>query len=385
MLTFNPLDFPHCPEDKDLDCTTAIAEDPFVDFFDQCIGPESSSSSDNVAEPIDFGAFDFGLKDGTASSSSNLASLPIPRFAHSRERLLQRSSHVSPVTRSTDSLVARRRHKSSRIERPAVAISSIELLNLEGKLPYQAGGHHHSSSHSNVSTLPLRRKPKFTSETLQGQNHRVSKSATAGTSDPYATMRPSYNCRHETPSYQDWTQQFEQINLQTATENLPLSPPPSASIPGRPFSLSQRPQEHHQRHESYQPQLSPLKLARLQQAVPSPLASPIGFDQHTQGPQFPHLRTSPDDPESSSWPSSTSKEEDYNFTICPQEVQHDWSSQHVLQTSGSFYEQGSSAVQSAPSLSHAESNDFSTHGLSIPGNAFGEFITEDPSVDYVAT
>ena len=388
MLTFNPLDFPYRPENKDLECIAGVAEDPFDDFFDQYISPESPSSSDNVAEPIDFGAFDFGLKDDAASGSNYLAGLPIPRFANARERLLQRSSHVSPITRSTDSLVARRHHKSSRIERPTAAISSIELLNLEGKLPYQAGGlHHHSSSHSKVSTLPLRRKPKFTPETLQGQNHRVSKPATAGTNDPYNTMRPSYNHHHETPSYQEWTQRFEQINLQTATENLPLSPPPSASIPGRPFSLGQRPQQHHhQRHESFtHPQLSPLKLARLQQAIPSPLASPISFDQHSRGPQYPHLQCSPHDPQSPSWPSSASKEEHYNFTICPQEVQHEWSSQDALQTSSSFYEQGSSAVHSAPSLAHAESNDFGTHGLPIPGATFGEFITEDPSVDYVAT
>ena len=382
MLTFNPLDFSYCPDNKDLECTTAIPEDPFTDFFDQYISQESPSSSDNVTEPIDLRAFDFGLKDDAASSSSRLADPPIARFASPRRRLLQRSSQVSPVTRSTDSLVARRCDKSCRIAKPTAAISSIELLNLEGKLPYQAAGGHHSSSTSSVSTLPLRRKPKFTPETLQGQNHRVSKPVTAGSNDPHNTMRPSYHYRHETPSYQEWTQRFGQINIQTATENLPLSPPPSASIPScGPFSASQRPQ-HHQRHDSFnQPQLSPLKAARLQQGIPSPLASPVNFDPHARGLQFPQ----PQDPQSPSWPSSASKEDDYNsLTICPREVQPDWSSQDVLhQTSSSFYEQGSSAAHSAPALSHAES-DFSTHGLPTAVHTFGEFITEDPSVDYVA-
>lgn len=276
MLSFSSFAYPHQSENKDLEYTETIAEEPLTDFFDQYITPESSSSSENAPEPIDQGVFDFDLGNVAGSRPSHLADKPIPELANPASRLLQRSSHGAyPVTRSSDSLVARRRHRSSRFERLNPAISGLELLNLEGKLPYQARAKH-SSSFSNVSTLPLRRKPKFTAETLQGQTHRVSKSVAPANSDSHNTMRPSRDQRHETPSYQEWTRRFEQINIQTPTENLPLSPPPSASMPSRCFVTDQSPQ-HLQRQGSFdQPQLSPHQFIRPQHSVPSPLESPIG-------------------------------------------------------------------------------------------------------------
>ena len=380
MLTFNSLDFSYQPENKGLDLATQVTEDPFSDLFDQYISQESSSSSDNVDEAIDFGAFDFRLDEDTASNSSFVAEQPLSSFAHPHGRRLHSSSHNSfSTTRSSDSLLPRRHHRSLYFDKPTAAISGVELLNLEGKLPYQVPAKHLSSL-SSVPALPLRRKAKFTPETLRGRNHRISKPVGAATSESPDMMRPSYYYRHETPSYQEWTQRFEQISLQAPTGNLPLSPPPSATFSTNVSSSSSKPQHHHRQGSFNQPPSPAQNFGAAQKAIPSPLASPTFFDQQHPAEQVAESQNVSSRLQAPSWAHSTSNVDDFDFTISPRDVQPDWP-QNVLETSETYYE-NISAAQSAPAASHPEAA-FSTQGLMI--DPYGEFVAEDPSVDYFAT
>lgn len=378
MLTYHSLNLPYRHDNKGVEPSTQVTEDPFTNFFDQYISQDSSSSSDNVNESYDFGGFDFGLDEDTAASSGYTTAQPLSGSGRSHARRLHSSSYSSfSPAYSSDPLLSRRHHRSLYFDKPSAAISGLELLNLEGKLPYQAPAAQ-SSSLASAPALPLRRKAKFTPETLRSRNQRIAKPAATTTSESPNMMRPLYYYRHETPSYQEWTQRFEQISLQTPTGNLPLSPPPSATFSNKGSTSSH---QHHHRQQSFdQASKAAQAFAGTQRAIPSPLPSPSCFDQQhpvdyaaASHPASNHLR-------SPSWPHPITDVDDFDFTISPREVQPDWS-QNMPESSGACYD-NFSAAQSTPTLARNDS-DFSSHGLII--DPYGQFTAEDASLDYLRT
>lgn len=96
---------------------------------------------------------------------------------------------------------------------PVRAISNSELLSLEGKAPPIANHTKASSTSSSSSAAPtLRRKAKFCApipEQHRGKSERVSKKSSREMSRPSFT-----NIRHDSSSYPDWAERFEQISIQ---------------------------------------------------------------------------------------------------------------------------------------------------------------------------
>ncbi len=375
MLTYHSLNLPYRHDNKGVEPSSQVTEDPFTDLFDQYISQHSSSSSDNVNESYDFGGFDFGLDEDTASGSGYTTAQPLSGSGRSHARRLHSSSYSSfSPAYSSDPLLSRRHHRSLYFDKPSAAISGLELLNLEGKLPHQAPAAQ-SSSFASAPALPLRRKAKFTPETLRSRNQRIAKPAATTPSESPNMMRPSYYYRHETPSYQEWTQRFEQISLQTPTRNPPLSPPPSATFSNKGLTSSH---QHHHRQQSFdQVSNAAQTFTGAQRAVPSPLPSPSRFDQQhaVDYAAAPH----PGSNHTRSWPHQISDVDDFDFTISPREVQPDWS-QNMPESSDVGYD-NFSAAQPIPALARNDS-DFSSHGLII--DPYGQYTAEDASLDYLA-
>lgn len=379
MLSFNSLEFSYQHENKGLDVATQIHDDPSTELFDQYISQDSSSSSDNVYEAVDFGGFEFGFGDQTTSSSSYVAAQPLSSLAFQQGRRLHSSSYDTfSTTRARDSFLPRRQHKSLYFEKPTVAISGKELLNLEGKSPLETP--RQNSSLGSVPALPLRRKGRFTPESLRGQGNRITKPAGATTNEPANMMRPSYYHRQETPSYQEWTQRFEQISLQTPTSNLPLSPPASATFDTKPAPSGHKALNLRRREGFNHLQSAAQSYSVARNTIPSPQASPVPFIQQPSSETLAEHAIVPDLLQSPSWAHPTNHVDGFDFSIPPKDVQPDWT--HTAPETCDAHYEHSSPVQSAPALPPIDT-DFPNHGLMI--DPYGHFITEDPSAGCFAT
>lgn len=386
MLFYNLADLSFLPTDKGLDFATPL-DDPFNGLFDQYVSQDSSSSSDNVSEPIDFGLLGFPGDEDRAYSGSYIADQPASNFAQPRGGRLHRSPHIAfPITRSSEPVLQRRHHGSAHFDRPTAAISGTELLSLEGKLPHRAPSTQQRPLLPGAPALPLRRKPKFTPESLRFANHRVSKSITSIGGDSPTMIRPSQYSRQETP---EWTNRFEQISLQSPSFNIPLSSNASTAIPrdqGIGPTLPQMP-SHNGRQVDLNRNTDIGRSSSVDQKTePGHVTSPLVFlannnlernSRHLSQDQATARHGLP-----STWSQTLSGQEDFDFTISPKNLEQDWS-QDLLKTSGPYYG-NSDGIQSAPALSQPDSS-FSNEGLLVHCNSFGQFITEDPSEDYLVT
>ena len=385
MLSFNPIDYAFQYSDKGLDFATQLDE-PFSDLFDQYVSQDSSSSSDNVNEPFELGLFDIPGNEDIASSGSYIADQPASNFSHPQGGRLHRSSHiVFPTTRSIQPILQRRHHRSACFNRPTAAISGIELLSLEGKIPHQHPSTQQRPLFSGTPTLPLRRKPKFTPDSLRLSSNRVSKVGGSNGSEPPSMIRPSQYHRQETP---EWTNRFEQISLMTPTTSLPLSPHPKSSTSrnqeSRP-SPSHIPSYNARQVESNSAIDLGQSYGSPAETVPDRISSSLAFLADSD---LDHHQTSSSQNQAnlnhglpSHWTQS-SNEEDFDFTISPKELQQDWP-QDIPKASRLYYG-NPGAVQSAPALSSSETT-FSSGSHLVQCNPFGQFIAEDPSEDYLVT
>ena len=211
--------------DKDFGSTTTQTQDPCDDFFDQWLNQDTTTISDTADGSDDLHDFDFAfdeetLSSGSCSAGSKTTSLPSSQGPPASSLRFSPPQVTLPL----------RRHPSLvRCEAPTLksAISSGELLNLEGKLSHriiQTKAPSTSSSTSAVPTLggTLRRKAKFCVPAPDPQRGRSQKVSKAPSSE---MMHPSYHYRQDTPSCHEWTQRFEQISLQTPNNTLQISPP----------------------------------------------------------------------------------------------------------------------------------------------------------------
>ena len=385
MLSFNSLDLSLLSSDKGLDFNTP-PDDPFTDPFDQFVSHDSSSSSDNVTKPIEFDLFGLPRDENKAYSGSYIADQPASNFSQPRAGRLHRSPHIAfPLSRSSEPVLQRRNHGLTHYDRPIAAISGTELLSLEGKLPHQIPSTQQRPPASEAPALPLRRKPKFTPESLRYSNHRVSKSVTSNSGDSPTMIRSSQYSRQETP---EWTNRFEQIGLQRPSFDLPLSSKASTYIPRNQDSSPTLPQSAF--HNARQVDLNRnIGLSHgypvTQKAEPHLITPSVSFpansnSEHTSR-QAGHIQTTePHGLPSALWTQTPSGQDDFDLTISPHDLQEDWS-QDILKTTGSYYA-NSSGIQSAPALSHADPG-FSNENLLAHCNPFGQFNTENPSEDYL--
>ena len=214
--------------DKDFGNTTTQIEDPCKDLIDQWLNQDTNTISDTAERSHDFHDFDFAFDEETVSSGSHSTESKTNSLASSQPRPAASLCFSPPQL----ALPLRNRPALTRCEvpPPRSAISSSELLSLEGKLSHKKhqtkGQSISASSSSAVPTLggTLRRKAKFcvtASEPLRYRSQKVSKTPSS------EMMRPSYHYRQDTPACPEWTQRFEQISLQTPN-NTPQIPPSRA-------------------------------------------------------------------------------------------------------------------------------------------------------------
>lgn len=137
-------------------------------------------------------------------------------------------------TQSEEVLPSQARRGFAGFETPRSAISGAELLKLEGKIPGQTVPQflpYKSPSAVARATPSLRKKSRFSTETMRQRNHQFSKSDAEGAMDSPKTVRASYRYQQERTSSLEWTQEnYERIMLQAGV-NSPLiaSLPPETS------------------------------------------------------------------------------------------------------------------------------------------------------------
>ena len=211
--------------DKDFGSTTTQTNDSCDDFFHQWLNQDSTTISDTADGSNDLHDFDFAFDEETVSSGSystesKTTSLPSSQGQPSASSRLSPPQVTLPL-RSRPSLI--------RCEAPVrSAISSSELLNLEGKLSHKTiQAQAPLTSSSSTSDVPplggtLRRKAKFCAPAPDPQRGRSQKVSKAPSKE---MMRPSYHHRQDTPGCHEWTQRFEQISLETPNNTPQISPP----------------------------------------------------------------------------------------------------------------------------------------------------------------
>lgn len=411
MLSFNPIETSFQLEDKGLDFSSNF-DDPYNDVFGQHIGQESPTSIDNISQSHSFECLDFFIDDTTSAGSNvgghvfhNLVNPKIlrpPGFPQANLR----------CTQSQEVLPSQAYQRFARSEKPKPAISGAELLNLEGKLPLRTFPVRSSLTSTSATHVipPLRRKARFCNsspETLRQRNYKFSKSPGGGSNDSSKMMRPSYYYHHEMPSFHEWTERFEQINLQSPVNGVPSPPPPhkgvirdgkqprtlplrtGSCLGGTPHENTHDEKTPHSRHALVEmTEFSPLSSSPV---AFSPLEEPSlrhsimatngcreirsrGWDKASISSPTPH--------QPSPWAQAMTSTDSFALTISPSEMHSEWP-EGLLGSSDAYYE-NIGASQSAPALAHANVN-FINPGLMIHCDPYAPFVSEDPSEDYYVT
>jgi hypothetical protein len=398
MLAYNSGEFRYLSEDKGLDFSGSAFEDSTNDLFNQYINHDPPDPSDNVNKANFSEAYEFSLGDGTRKTFGDQA------FHTNANPTLRRSRRFAPTglrcTQSQEILPSQIYQKVARFEAPKPAISGVELLKLEGKVAPQTVPVMTSFSHSpHMPVPPLRRKARFSAnppETLRYRHHKVSKGPGVSVGESSKMMRPSYYCRGEMPSFHEWTQQLEQISLQTSVTNLPLAHPSSDGLPRAddvPRNLPNgrsslgRPRLQQVPDRKYQPMIgnsmsdiAERPLAEIEKLLRQSLATTSGGEQDTNRHDMESVAgLSVQSRQSSSSLQAASRTESSDFPLSPSQMQSS-----VLSASTCYYG-NFGATRSAPALHQTRSRDFSAHSVIYSDEPFDHFVTEDPSHDYFIT
>lgn len=402
MLKLDSISFSRQPEDKPHDFSSSITEDPLNDLFDQFISHESSSAGDNDNQPSIFEPLDFPLNDSRFNNSGISDILPKnyanPKVQCSHE---PRQAYIR-YTQSQEILPSQVYPKFARFERPQAAISSVELLNLEGKLPVQALPVRSTPSLSStvVPVPPLRRKARFNtnpSTTIRYQNNKVFQSPGAETVEAPKMIRPT-SYRHEMPFFQE---RFDKISLQSPLPNPPVSP-----LSSEPFFQDERqpstvpttgsPQRRLEQGETCSLGHIPSKEDSLSKIsgfglLPSPAVSPsfngmthqnqmLSFNSHREARnRASQTVNSPPPSLSPSWLQSPESIESFDYIISPNQKQSGWP--HDFSESPTLHYENAGASQSVPILPQPDT-EFSALYPMIPQDPFEPFVTTNPSNAY---
>ncbi|MCJ1450933.1 hypothetical protein MMC28_001267 [Mycoblastus sanguinarius] len=398
MLKFNH----HPARDKDISYTSQF-EDPCDDLFEQYLNQDLSYLADGAGGAEGFQAFDFAFDEDATSSESYSADSKESNF-HSVQSATPVNPHRPQVQRT---LPLRSQRTLVRCETPRTEITANELLRLEGKSPPKVYHTKAPSSSSSSSAAPtLRRKSKFYThrpEVTGCRPQRVSKNPSS------EMIRPSYHHRHESASYNEWTQRFEQISLQQQMSNLQTSPPREATMsqnarPNRATTWDrvssqeqpafERPSTHRSVASNGSNGPSATQITGMSSLVSLSDPPSLGDQQPTQSMAFQNDHATAGQEESvkpgfparqlrhpSSWASAPPASVNHDFTISPSHVHPSWL--HLPDNTDSFYE-NATASQTIPALEHPVP-ELSNQGLMIQYAPYGQFVTEEPSVAYNVT
>ncbi|MCJ1407104.1 hypothetical protein MMC19_001174 [Ptychographa xylographoides] len=211
-------------ENKDPSAFNPSFNPSFEGFFDLQFNMDQGfpESSDNSNESNFFAELDTGFSQGISFDEAALAQAGSPKYqqVHCWQANAWRQQKITPVPQS-QKLVHRMRPDG-------VAISSTELLTLEGKLQAHKAKLAISSHPTTPPCTPCRLRESTRPASPSTPSHGSSRASTSVVSPKM--MRPSDCTKQDSPPY-GWTEQFQQITLQVPAQALPLSPPPSAKVP----------------------------------------------------------------------------------------------------------------------------------------------------------
>ena len=240
MSSFVRPDFQIRPEDKGCNIFTQTLDDPFNDIFDQYVNLDSSDSSDFLNDSTRSnlcGEVDIAFDTGTASNGSYTVGPPptsIRSPTSDQPHEVGQALTLWPAQERVASPCQRRKFRVDQARSIRATIPGPELLNIKGKSIIQARAFINPTSPP--STPPSTPSQKIahsataTSKTTVRHRDRISKTPNRINNASSKMMSPSYYHRQETPSFQEWTQRFEQFNLQGMASNSMLSPPPSSRV-----------------------------------------------------------------------------------------------------------------------------------------------------------
>ncbi|KAL8661702.1 MAG: hypothetical protein Q9168_008359, partial [Polycauliona sp. 1 TL-2023] len=207
MTPFSPAASPYDFEDKEFGYSAPMLEEPFS-FFDQYLTHTASPEANEFDYP-DLFTDGETLTDSTSDASS-----------HSRYNAPQEQCHRSL---SKTAFLPQNYQPQPRRERLQPVVSGLELLlDIEGQAnrkPRFADPPH--SAPATITSLPLRRKPRFRTSKTSTQ---PSKPFYSGNGDFDTMIGPSYNYKHESSQSQEWTHGLEQLSLHSETSHFPISP-----------------------------------------------------------------------------------------------------------------------------------------------------------------
>jgi len=364
------------------------------DLFEQYLNQDPIEFGDPIDGSDGFQAFEFAFDEETESSESCSADSNKQVGSQPTQHPAQSTLDFEPAQAP---LPLRTRPQLISRDAPGRAISGSELLNLEGK---SGVGVHHTRVKSLVSssaaTPTLRRKGKFCApaqEILRGRTQKISKTPSA------EMIRPSN--RHESPSYHEWTQRFEQFSIQTPVTAAQSSPSrdtetyrdkrPSKILTSFDHDHQQRQvQAHLPTDASNQPQrlqnnhfngAATALLPQDWQNHGNPQPSPITNaeyeyeDKPLERSQTQQLRHPP------SWGYGPVSPLTPDFAVSAGHVQPSWLHNLPENNIDSYFENNAAIPPSAPSFPETNEN-FTAPGLSFQYGAFDHFVNEDPSQDY---
>ena len=396
--------------DKDFGNSSTQIEDPCDDLFDQWLNQDSTTVSDTADGSDNFHDFDFALDEetvssGSCSTASKTTSLPSSHLAPAASLRFSPPQLTLPL-RSRPSLVR------CDAQTPRSAISSSELLSLEGKLSH---GKRQtkvpsilSPSSSIVPTVggTLRRKAKFCAPVPEPPRSRSQKVAKTPSSE---MLHPSYHYRQDTPACHEWTQRFEQISLQTPNNTPQLSPLRTRGSfhENRPGNIGTQSRKSTKQHSKNAICVSDLKSEAPPEMTTTPQTSFYNPRANASAPQGQvsdaemnsmsstsgdvdtvekrlghegtHRRNLRHPP---SWTYMPVSPHELDISaVSPKHVRPSWLHSHLENVTLDSYQHNAIATQSTPGIARP-SSDYMSQQSFIQYEPYGRFVAEDPSTGY---
>ncbi len=417
MSMVSPLDFSVRPEDKAFNFFPQPLEDPFDDLFDQYINFDPFESSQSNNESSASGDVELSFVAGNSSSGSEPAgTLPTAgldaRHAQShqpcRTTLWPNQQNVASSSQGYQTFIQNKPTDEA-------VLYDTELLSLEGiSRSTTTSRLVPSSPPTTPPSTPSRKKTKSattTPKTIRRRDLDARKGSIRNSSVSPNMMRPSHYHRAEMPSFHEWTQRFENFNLEVPAENLPMSPPPSTRVSQdekltRFIVPAETTKHDHAEKQVFEDNISPLQRFNIPSgSIASPIPAPTAqmHNTHrvtlqrrttTDGIGYPTTMYSqidlqspqPQSQRQASWMPTSVRPSDFGFEASSNFQPQDWWPTSITQPSHPYYQTATTSNQRvSQSLAQLPSESFASHGLMIscePAAAQDPFVNEDPSVDY---
>ncbi|KAI4152004.1 MAG: hypothetical protein LQ341_000799 [Variospora aurantia] len=406
MTTFSPVGFSYDGEDKDFEYPTQVLEEPFSDLFDHYLTHTISDLSNHGFEPSDAEFPDFFTDGDTTSSASyatdSASSAPLqPIYNTFQER--GRKGDASSLSKTA--FVPQNYHSRGRREKLQPAVSGLELLlGIEGRANTKSpSANPPHSAPANLTSLPLRRKPRFSnskSRDSHDRDHRVCKPSTHPAKEALHMFQSRFSHRIESPQPQEWLRDFDQPDVQAAANPVPLSPP-TTGMPQyydgspddfrTPRHMTLREQFFQGENAGEQDSSHMPNLAAMESTLeglgpeaqrPTTDAQDVtyeGFHEYIQSLQLEPTSTQRQPYPSSSWEPSVSSSSDLTYTLSTTQEPSYWN--HGLPETTSKYYSHHHASKSAPALPFPLSSGTSLEYVSAPTEIGDEIHdTQDASM-----